>query len=95
MTMTTEETLTLQALKFKASHSGKGPLLEAALKSAPADITRNICALISVPLFEEVESLCSLLDLSKREFVEMALIDLVQKTKQVIDKVQPWPQEEE
>lgn len=95
MSMTTEETLTLQALKFKAAHVGRGSLLEAVLADAPQEATRNICALISVPLFNEVEQFCNMLELSKREFVEMALVDLLEKTHAVIDRVKPWPEGEE
>ena len=47
---------------------------------------RNICAFISPELFADIDSLCGLLDLSKREFVEMALIDLVAKAHAVIQQ---------
>ena len=47
---------------------------------------RNICAFISPELFSEIDSLCNLLDLSKREFVEMALVDLVAKAHAVIEQ---------
>lgn len=100
MSMTTEEILTLQALRFKESHThATSPLVEAAINEAGEATEslplRNICALISVPMFTEVETYCELLNLSKRKFVEMALSDLLTKTHAVLDRVQPWPQEQE
>jgi len=91
--MNTKEILTLQALKFKKD------LLNGAQdipSDAPAwmrdvdpgtDDTRNICALISVPLFEEINHLCSVLSMSKRRFVELALRDLAEKAVQAIEDV--------
>ena len=51
---------------------------------------RNICAFISPALFADVEGLCSLLDLSKREVVQMALVDLVKKAGKIVDQVNPF-----
>lgn len=53
----------------------------------PKSQMRNVCALISVPLFEELEAMCGLLGLSKREFIEAALIESLAKANTVIDEV--------
>jgi len=91
--MNTKEILTLQALKFKKD------LLNGAQDiptDAPAwmrdvdpgtDETRNICALISIPLFDEINNLCNVLSMSKRRFVELALRDLTEKAVQTIDEI--------
>lgn len=47
---------------------------------------RNICALITPDLFSDVEGLSSVLDMSKREFVEMALYAAVAEAKKVLDQ---------
>jgi hypothetical protein len=99
MSMTTEEILTLQALKFKETHMHPvSPVLEAALEEngekGPIPL-RNICALISVPMFQNVEIYCQLLNMSKRKFVELALVDLLEKCNTVVDQVQPFPLEQE
>ena len=90
--MKSEETLMLQALKLKKLNSKgyDGPdLVDQILLQNPdaaKEKLRNICAFISPELFADIDSLCGLLDLSKREFVEMALIDLVAKAHAVIEQ---------
>lgn len=90
--METHEIFTLQALKLKkkllddASTSEGSPawLLDA---EPGSDNVRNICALISVPLFDEIERLSGVLSMSKRRLVELALRDLAQKANQALDGV--------
>ena len=90
--MKSEEMLMLQALKLKKLNSKgyDGPDLVDQLilqnPEATKEKLRNICAFISPELFADIDSLCGLLDLSKREFVEMALIDLVAKAHAVIEQ---------
>jgi hypothetical protein len=101
--MSPKETLTLQALKLKALHTrgcSDPAFLEALLENATpeekaqATETRNICALVSLPLFDKVEQLCGLLELSKRQFVEMALVDFVAKANLVMAEVDPFSDQE-
>lgn len=90
--MKSEELLMLQALKLKKMNSRgyEGPdLVDQLILQNPdgaKEKLRNICAFISPELFGQIDSLCDLLDLSKREFVEMALVDLVSKAHAVIDQ---------
>jgi hypothetical protein len=102
--MNLEETARLHALKLKQlnnrGHSmadsdvvdlfANDPAYAEAMKSQ----TKNICAHISVQLFKEVDGLCELLGLSKRRFVELALIDAIDKTSKVIHEVDPFAAEE-
>lgn len=91
--MKTNEILTLQALKFKrnllagASDLPDGAPAWMANSDSGGDNTRNICALISIPLFEEIERLSSVLSMSKRRFVELALRDLAEKANDAIEGV--------
>lgn len=90
--MKTEETLLLQALKLKQlgdhGHSLDGDIVEdMALSNTEAtkNSMRNICAFITVPLFDDVTNVCQILSLSKRQIVEMALIDVMEKAHKIIN----------
>ena len=89
--MKSEEILMLQALKLKKlntrGYDGMDLVQHLVDQNEEAKTKlRNICAFISPELFEEINSLTNLLDLSKREFVEMALQDLVAKSYAVLEQ---------
>lgn len=89
--MKSEEILMLQALKLKKlntrGYDGVDLVQHLVDQNEEAKTKlRNICAFISPELFEEINSLTKLLDLSKREFVEMALQDLVAKCHAVLEQ---------
>ena len=67
-----------------------GALLEQIVKQDPAQIEkmkmRNVCALISVPLFDRLEELCGVLSSSKREFIEAALIEALNQADKIVDE---------
>jgi hypothetical protein len=46
---------------------------------------RNVCALISVELFDRLENTCNLLELSKRQFIEASLIEALDRANQIIE----------
>lgn len=48
---------------------------------------KNVCALISVPLFEDLEAMCGLLGLSKRQFIEASLIDALAKAENIVQEL--------
>lgn len=90
--MRTDETLLLQALKLKqlgsTGHSADGDLIEQLLLQNPdaaKEKMRNICAFITPELFDQVANVCNILSLSKRQVVEMALVDLMQKANKIIN----------
>lgn len=91
--METKEILTLQALKFKQQLLGGNQDLQEGAAAwmfnvdPGADQTRNICALISIPLFDEIERLSNVLSMSKRRFVELALRDLAVTANEAIEGV--------
>lgn len=97
--MTPSETLRLQALKLKQINTRGSSIPDALLSEAIRQDPevkaqfRNICALISPQLFEKVENLSNVLDLSKREFVEMALIEFVELAEKTLREVDPFPGE--
>lgn len=95
--MRTDETLLLQVLKFKQlntrGHSLGHDLIGRMIEDQPEvkEKMRNICAFISPELFEKIENLGNFLELSKREIVEMALMDFVEKANKIVEQVDPFP----
>lgn len=96
--MRTDETLLLQALKIKQlatrGYSGPESLLDRVLESNPEEAKksmRNICAFISPQLFDDVNGLSNVLEISKRQIVEMALLDFMEKAHKIIKEVDPFP----
>lgn len=82
-----EETIQLQVLKLKAQSSIRGQLLDHVLESENPPIqVRQMCAKVSTQLYDELESVCGLLDMSKREFIEGAVADAISRAKDVIDR---------
>lgn len=95
--MRTDETLLLQVLKVKElstrGHSGPD-LIDRLIDDNQDDVKkslRNICAFISPALFDDITGICNVLDLSKRQVVEMALLDFVEKAHKIIKEVDPFP----
>lgn len=98
--MTPSQTIQLQALKLKATIDGHHPQIVDALLNQPENAEevkkdfRNVCALISHYQFDELESICSLLDLSKREVISMALSEFFPKVKAIVSEVNPFESED-
>jgi hypothetical protein len=94
--MTPSQTIQLQALKLKTTIEGNNPSMIDAILENPANQEglkkdfRNVCALISSLQFEELEKLCNLLDLSKREVISMALSDFIPKANAIVSEVDPF-----
>lgn len=99
--MTPSETIQLQSLKLKASIEGSHPTLIDSILENPMNQEeikkqfRNVCALISIPQFEQLEQLCNMLDLSKREVIGMALSDFLIKANAIVSEVNPFEHHEE
>ena len=89
--MNTRETLILHALQFKQLHDGSGnqDLLDHLLVEHPEradELTKNVCARIPLSLAEEMESIGEIHSLNKRELITLAIRDLLDKAKLVIDE---------
>ena len=59
-------------------------LVDEAIRQTP-DKVRNLQAAVSVELFDAVEDVCQKLDMSKREFIEAAVVDAVNKAESAIE----------
>lgn len=55
---------------------------------------RNVCALIPSIQFDDLEELCDLLDLSKREVISMALNVFIPMANAIVKEVNPFEHEE-
>lgn len=51
---------------------------------------RNVCSLLHVAQFDELTELCTLLELTKREVISMALADFTRKAKAIVEEVNPF-----
>lgn len=95
--MNFEDTIRLKCLSLKATVSGQtgADLFDHIQESDGLPSTRNICAIIHVKLFDKVENITNLLNISKRQFVELALIEAIEKASYVINDVNPLELAEE
>ena len=100
--MKSREILILQALKFKALHTGESNsfLIDAALqdpdyKEQFSKLTRNVCAMVSIDLANEMDQLCGILEMSKRELITLAIVDFLEKARGVLEEFDALPQGEE
>lgn len=46
---------------------------------------KNVCAKVSVQLSDKIDSVCGMLDISKRAFIEAALIQAVEQAEAIMD----------
>lgn len=85
------ETIRFKALAVKSTLSGQSgsDLFDLIQEHDGLPSTRNICAIIHVKLFERVENITTLLNISKRQFVEHALLLAVEKADIIIKEVNP------
>jgi len=93
--MKTNELLTLQALKYKKQVIAANPDFD--IEEGDPDWmrdsyeasgeTRNICAFIPLPLFDEINRISGVLSISKRRIVEMALRDFAISANKALDEV--------
>jgi hypothetical protein len=99
--MTPSETIRLQALKLKSTIDGNHQRLIDSLLNDPANKAevekefRNVCALIHNSQFQKLEGICSLLDLTKREVIQMALSEFLQKADEIVHDVNPFESQEQ
>ena len=99
--MNSRETLIFQALKFKSQHTGSvnSFLLDAVLGDSDysdpiSKITRNVCAMVPIELANEMDQLCGILEMSKREMITLAITDFLDKARDVLVEFDAMPKGE-
>ena len=90
-----DEVIQLQALKLKqlVSSGGSFPdqMLDKMIESNPEEAkARQVCAMVAQSLFDDLEKTCQTLDISKRRFVEAALIEAIDRSKQIVAQINPF-----
>jgi hypothetical protein len=90
-----DELIRLKALQLKSQTSGQAnsELLESQLQLPEVSEglkLRQVCAMVSPELFNELEGTCDLLGMSKRRFVEGALIEAIDKAAAIVSEVDPF-----
>lgn len=82
-----------RALSAKAQIQGQGfnsefseALIEKAAAASPAEF-KTVCAPISIPLFDRLTNTLSILEVSKRTFIEAAIIEALNKADQIMKEV--------
>jgi len=80
--------LTYKALGFIVDDSET--ILDIALQSEPDLLVKhhfkNVCAMISEPLTKRLEDTLSLLKITKREFIELAIIEALNQADVIMDE---------
>jgi hypothetical protein len=78
-----DEILTYKALAFKhgSDQSALMDLVVAQNQDNPAlqTVTKNVCAHLSIQLVDRLEGALGVLDMSKRQFIETAIIDALDR----------------
>ena len=83
--MTLDELLQLQALRAKAGYDNR-LLVDRVMEGMPEGTggIRQMCAKVSTELHDAVDEICQRLDLSKRSFIEAAVVDAVNRAEEVM-----------
>lgn len=83
-----DEVIQLQVLKLKALNSGAGMgrLIDAAIDQGELPQLRQMCAKVHPEMYERLEQVTNLLDMSKREFIEGAVSDALARAEEAISR---------
>ena len=85
------EFIKYRLLDFKyGSRSGGAALLEQALKDGSVPGVKNVCVQLSSQLVEEWEAKLEILGMSKRDYVELLLIDSLERVDGLEAEVDPF-----
>jgi alkylhydroperoxidase family enzyme len=76
---------TEKALAFKRRLRGADLANLVAADERGRDMLKNVCAKVTPDLAEEIDQVCDLLDVNKREFLEAAFIDAVGRAKAIFE----------
>lgn len=89
-----QELLTQRILSFKLRNVRPMDDILDDPKLADMPGTRNVCAKLSIPLSEEIDQVCSLLEISKRRFIEAAIIQALLEANRLMSDLDMHDEEE-
>lgn len=85
--MNFDDLIRFKALNFRYSFENQGLIDMLAEGKMEHNVPmKNVCAMITQQLFDELSDVCSLLDISKRAFIEAALIEGLKKARQLMEQ---------
>lgn len=85
--MTLNELLRYKSLHFKYVSDNAGVMDLIANDAVEHNIPmKNVCAMVPQQLFDSLTSTCALLDISKRAFIEAALIEALSMAEKVLEE---------
>ena len=85
------EFIKYRLLDFKyGSRSGGAAILEQALKDGSVPGVKNVCVQLSSQLVEKWETKLEILGMSKREYVELLLVDSLERVDGLEAEVDPF-----
>lgn len=91
-----DELVRLKALQLKADNTGQTIMemvgeSQLALPEVQQELKlRQVCAMVSPAIFEKLEGLCSMLGVSKRQFITGALVDAMDRAEGIVADVDPF-----
>lgn len=90
--MNFDQTIQFRALRFKAHVEGSAYNSEHMEKifddaAEKAQIIKTVCAPISIQLFDRLNNTLAMLDISKRQFIELALIEALDRADAIVSQV--------
>ena len=90
--MNFNQTIQYRALRFKAHVDGSpynAQIMEDLLdeEAKKAETIKTVCAPISIQLFDRLNNTLDMLDISKRQFIELALIEALDRADKIISEV--------
>lgn len=86
---TTLESVITEKVLHIVNESSAEALIDA-LSDNPKLCMSNVCAKVSTELSNEISNVCDLLGVSKRRFIECALIDALNSAHRIIDEEGMW-----
>lgn len=87
-----DEFLTYHLLARKFAHQNHDLIDYVAENDANSisPITKNVCAKLTIALSDKIDETCSMLGVSKRSFIETALVEALQRTDSLFDEIDPF-----
>lgn len=86
-----DEILLARALTFKHGPSMNAKFIDAAIESGEVkNVTKNVCAHLAIPLVDRLENALSVLDMTKREFIETAILDALDRYDAIMAEHGVW-----
>lgn len=83
--MNFDDLVRYKALHLKYISSGSNVMEQIVEKLNHTVPMKNVCAMVSQELFDDLTSTCALLDISKRIFIEAAIIEALEKTQKIME----------